>query len=58
MTWIIVIVSLFILLILAEEVINYFLRTKVIDHQPKAKRSEGKMKSLFHKVKLKLTHSQ
>ncbi|MFC7783775.1 hypothetical protein ACFQWC_04650 [Rossellomorea sp. GCM10028870] len=58
MTWIIVIVSLFVLLILAEEGINYFLRTKVIDHHPNAKRSEGKMKSLFHKVKLKLTHSQ
>lgn len=58
MTWIIVIVSLFILLILAEEVINYLLRTKVIDHHPKVKSSEGKMKSLFHKVKLKLTHSQ
>ncbi|MGD6956047.1 hypothetical protein ACQCWA_14110 [Rossellomorea aquimaris] len=58
MSWIIVIVSLFVLLILAEEVINYFLRTKVIDHHPKAKRSEGKMKSLFQKVKLKLTHSQ
>lgn len=58
MTWITVIVSLFVLLILAEEVINYFLRTKVIDPQPKTKKSEGKMKSLFHKVKLKLTHSQ
>jgi Skp family chaperone for outer membrane proteins len=58
MTWIIVIASLFALLILAEEVINYFLRTKVIEHHPKAKRSEGKMKSLFHKVKLKLTHTQ
>ncbi|MGF3103218.1 hypothetical protein [Rossellomorea sp. DUT-2] len=58
MTWIIVIATLFVLLILAEEVINYFLRTKVIEHHPKAKRNEGKMKSLFHKVKLKLTHTQ
>ncbi|MGM0751029.1 MAG: hypothetical protein ACQET6_03810 [Bacillota bacterium] len=57
MTWIIVIVSLFVFLVLAEEIINFFLRTRVINHHTKTERSDRKLKSMYNKVKLKITHS-
>lgn len=57
MTWMIAMVILFILLIVMEEVIYFYLRTKVIEN-PKKEINEGKMKSLYYKVKLKLNHPQ
>ncbi|TMU86952.1 hypothetical protein FGG79_02075 [Bacillus sp. BHET2] len=51
MEWIIAIISIFILLIIAEEVIYYYLRSRIIKNPPKTKRNQGKIKSLASKVK-------
>jgi hypothetical protein len=53
--WIILFASLFILFAIVEEVIYYILRTRVIENDHPAK--EGKIKSLYKKVKLKLSPS-
>jgi hypothetical protein len=58
MTWIIAIVSFFLILILSEEMIYYLLRTKVMENPPKRERNEGKMKVWIYKIKLKLNHPQ
>jgi hypothetical protein len=53
--WITLFVSLLILLALAEEIIYFILRNKVIkDNQPA---KEGKIKTFYEKVKLKLSPS-
>jgi hypothetical protein len=53
--WIILFASLFILFAIVEEVIYFILRTRVIENNHPAK--EGKIKSLYKKVKLKLSPS-
>ncbi|XXM71615.1 hypothetical protein ACQ0QQ_18335 [Lysinibacillus sphaericus] len=53
--WISLVVSLLILLAVLEEIIYFILRTKVInDNQPS---KEGKIKTFYEKVKLKLSPS-
>lgn len=56
MTWLIVIVSFFILLILSEEMVYYLLRTRIMENAPEGDKHEGKMKAWFYRVKLKLNH--
>ncbi|WP_226674976.1 hypothetical protein [Rossellomorea aquimaris] len=58
MTWVIVIVSFFILLTLSEEMVYYFLRKRIMENPSKEDNTEGKMKAWFYKVKLKLNHPQ
>ncbi|WP_179884741.1 hypothetical protein [Bacillus sp. AFS015802] len=58
MTWIIVFVSFFILLIFAEEIVYYYLRTKVMENPPKRERHGWKIKAWVYKMKLKLNHSE
>jgi uncharacterized protein YneF (UPF0154 family) len=53
--WIVLIVSSFILFAILEEIIYFILRTRVIENNHPAK--EGKIKSLYKKVKLKLSPS-
>ncbi|WP_175991387.1 hypothetical protein [Bacillus sp. Marseille-Q1617] len=55
MVWLILILSLIIFFAIVEEVIYFILRTRVIENNHKAK--EGKIKSLYKKVKLKLSPS-
>lgn len=61
MNWLIISVSLFILFILIEEIIYFYLRTRVIHYHPKKEKemvSDGRIKIWYYKVKHKLTHSQ
>ncbi|BCB04297.1 hypothetical protein [Bacillus sp. KH172YL63] len=51
MTWLIVSASLFILLIVAEEMIYYYLRSRIIKNPPKTERRKWKLPSLFSKGK-------
>ncbi|OAT83829.1 hypothetical protein A6P54_00570 [Bacillus sp. MKU004] len=53
--WISLFVSLLILFAIAEEIIYFILRTKVINDNHPAE--EGKIKTLYKKVKLKLSPS-
>ncbi|QHE61807.1 hypothetical protein FHE72_12880 [Rossellomorea vietnamensis] len=58
MTWIAVIVSFFILIILAEELVYHFLRTRIMENQPERKRNAGKIKEWLYKMKLKPHNGQ
>jgi hypothetical protein len=49
--WVVLIVSSFIFLAVVEEIIYFILRTRVIEDNHPAK--EGKLKSLYRKVKVK-----
>jgi hypothetical protein len=53
--WIVLIVSAFILFAILEEIIYFILRTRVMENHRSAK--EGKIKSLYRKVKYKLSPS-
>ena len=55
MVGMVIIISLFILLIIAEESIYYYLRKKVFVDQ--AIQDQGKVKSFYQKVKLKILAS-
>ncbi|MCR8847208.1 hypothetical protein NQ095_02210 [Rossellomorea sp. SC111] len=52
MTWIVVIISFFILIVLSEELVYYLLRTRIMENQPERKKNAGKMKGWLHKMKL------
>lgn len=54
-TGIILFISLLVLIAAVEEIIYFFLRTRIIDNHQTEK--EGKIKSLYKKVKLKLSPS-
>lgn len=58
MTWIVAIVSFFILIILAEELVYHFLRTRVMEDHPERKKNAGKMKEWLYKMKLKPNNGQ
>ncbi|MGG4168276.1 hypothetical protein ABEW00_12570 [Rossellomorea vietnamensis] len=53
MTWIVVIVSFFILIVLSEELVYHLLRTRIMEGgQAERKKSAGKIKEWLHKMKL------
>ncbi|CAN7368998.1 hypothetical protein [Rossellomorea sp. LjRoot5] len=58
MTWIVVIVSFFILIVLSEELVYYLLRTRIMENRPERKRNAGKMKEWLYKMKLKPNNGQ